>query len=329
MKYYGLEHPNPQGRAGGAKRNVGRLRGGAVHIAVIAPSTISAEAVARYQSTQTSTYSGYHGLFDMDGHLPYFPDDRIAYGARGGNIYGKYNEIMIHLSGACNVDTWVRYVNWSELTYGHMAPEIRRLHETYGWPYRVLTKSEFDRGLLGFTTHHRLDPARRSDPGAIVDGKGGFDFEYLFGLSQGDTPVSPVPRPEEDEMKDLRQGDTGSAVRQLQHLINGAIYYTNRGFEHLNPDGVYGPTTAARAQHAIWRAEGWVLGYPLYAEEDGGSRISVGTMASLYDVYHGLRLGIYDLDPTTDVSQSGVDFSDAQKVAEWVRENVRVEALSV
>lgn len=330
MEYYGLRYPNPEGRAGGALRDVEDLRGGAVHIAVIAPSVQSANKVAQWQSTQrgyvngVKVYSGYHSLFDSDEHLPYFPDNRVSYGARGGNQFGKYNKLLVHLSGACNVDTWARYKNWSTLTYGHMGPEIRRLHETYDFPYRLLTKAEFDRGLLGFITHQRLDPDRRKDPGAKEDGSGDFDFEYLFGIAQGDSPEKPDPR-EEDIVRPIKHGDTGVEVRQLTHLINSIIVYTGGWHTDAGPllpiRDTYDNDLAERVQHAIWRVEGWVFHHPLYAEEEGGSRVTIQTLAYLVDAARGIRSQQYKVGPAPVAVTRKVNVEDAQSCALAVRED--------
>lgn len=318
MDYYGLEHPNP--RAGGTKRDPGRITVGVVHVTVNAPSTTSANTVAQWQSTQKSTYSGYHSLFDSNEHLPYFPDDRIANGAGNG-----YNIRSVHLSAACMPDSWERYKNWAALTYGFMATEVRRLHDERDLAYRVLTRAEVDRGLKGFTTHHRLDPSRRYDPGAEVDGKGGFSFDTLFALADAGATAPPPPVIiEESDM--LKHGDSGVEVRQLQHLVNAVIAHT--GGWHADQaktlipiDGVYGNLTAERVQHAIWRVEGWVFGHPIYGEEEGGSRVTPTVIAYLVDAVRGLRSGIYDITPGTSVTQSGVDLQDPAAAATWVREN--------
>jgi hypothetical protein len=328
-EFYGISHPNPDGRAGGAKRPVDDLRGGAVHVSVNAPSTRSANDVARYQSTQRVTYSGYNSLFDSDEHLRYFPDDRAPNGARGGNKYGKYNRILVHLSAACQTDTWERYVNWADLTYGFMATEVRRLHDTYDWPYRLLTKSELDRGLKGFITHARLDPDRRRDPGAQADGYGAFSFDRLFTLADAGTSRPPTPPPviiEETDM--LKHGDKGVEVRQLQHLVNAVIAHT--GGWHADQSktlipitGTFDNATAERVQHAVWRMEGWVFGHPVYAEEEGGSRVTPLLIAYFVDCVRGLRSGAYDLNPATHVTQSGIDLKNAEAAAKFVRENAQ------
>lgn len=315
-KYFGIRRPNP--RAGGTKRNPDDVTVGVVHIAVTSPTTQSALAVAEWQSTQNKVPSGYHSLFDSERHVQYFPDDRIAHGAGGG-----YNRRSIHISGACQVDTWARYENWATRCYAQMAPEVRRLRDERGIFLRVLTKAEVDRGLRGWTTHARLDPSRRSDPGAKVDGKGQFDFERLFTLAAHGE--GPKPPPVKDliivNQLMLKEGDEGLLVRQLRHTVNAVIKFTGGGFDHLPITSVFDGALAERVQHAIWRAEGWVLGYPLYGEEEGGSRVTTKVFTDLQHVAHGLRSGMYDTNPDSSLTQSGVDLKNAKAVAELVRKN--------
>lgn len=322
--YYGLDYPNR--RAGGAKRDPASIQIGVIHVTVNAPSTKSANQVAQWQSTQDYTYSGYHSLFDSDEHLKYFPDNRISNGVVG------YNSKTVNLSAACKPDSWVRYENWAALTYGFMAKEVRRLWKDRGLVLRVITKSEADRGLKGWTSHHRLDPARRTDPGALVDGFGAFSFEHLFTLAADNEPAptptpapAPAPAPIIEETDTMKHGDSGVEVRQLQHLINAVIVHTS-GWTEGGPDllpitGKYDNALAERVQHAIWRMEGWVYGHPIYAEEEGGSRVTGYTVGYMIDCARGLRSGTYDTDPHTSITQSGVDLKDAEAVAKWVREN--------
>lgn len=73
----------------------------------------------------------------------------------------------------------------------------------------------------------------------------------------------------------IRPDDHGNDVVKLQHDLNRFIALTGpwlgsqiSSAGHLPIDGNYGPVTRERMQHAIWRAERWVFGHPLYCDPD-------------------------------------------------------------
>lgn len=337
--YRGLQ--GTSGRAGGALRDERRLRGCTWHVTVNAPTTASAETVAEWQATQRSyvdgaaVYSGYNTLFDSDSTVYFWPDYRAPNGARGGDSKGQYNATLIHLSFACGVDTWEKYINWSRGAYVQGAKERKRILDKFGWPLRVLTVTELDRGLEGDSTHRRLDPGRRSDPGAVVDRTGKFDFNVLYGIVQGDAPP-PIIIPEAAMFGYLKHGDEGEDIVQIHHLLNEFFVETGglpaeipaerrtAGGALLSPQPKFDNTLAVAYQHAVWRTEGWVLGRPLFAGEEGGSRVTNQALTSLVEATRGLQAGTYDTDPATPLTRSGINLKDAQAAAEWVRANVRV-----
>lgn len=105
--------------------------------------------------------------------------------------------------------------------------------------------------------------------------------ELALGLT-----VQPAPSEEDDV---ITPTSPPALIRQLQHLVNRLVYETggqldggghphDRGGSHINADGKFGPTTFEFVQHAIWRAERWVLGHPIYA--DAGA-VSAQTQAWL------------------------------------------------
>jgi len=288
--YYLLDNYNPRAKGGdgfhGHRSRSAVITCAVIHVAVIAPTTESAERIGRYFAT-TDRQASYHQLVDSDGVLPLLPDEATAFHVI------NFNSQSLGLSFACNTDTWDRYKNWSEQAYQHAAPLVRRWSDTYSLPMRIISRAEAKRGVRGWTFHSIMDPSRRSDPGT------GFDAEYLFSLASGAPAAGVTPVDEETDM--LKQGDKGKRVEQLQHLVNRIIAQTggwprndedpSNKSEHLKVDGDYGNATSERVQHAIWRVEKWVLKHPIYANEDGGARVTAQTEGWLTAVSAGLTSG--------------------------------------
>jgi hypothetical protein len=109
-------------------------------------------------------------------------------------------------------------------------------------------------------------------------------------LHTGRPAVRPPDQPptiaEDDDM--IRPGDRGPQVVQLQHLVNRLIAATG-GWEdgHLRADGVYGPATQDRTQHAIWRME-QALGWNPYAQP-AREGVTAATIAMMVAAVEKLR----------------------------------------
>lgn len=282
--YYLRDNKNPRasnGFHGHVGRNVpmSQVNVALIHVAVTVPTTQSAQAVGNYFRTTDRPVS-YHTLYDSGGRFPLLPYTDTAFHVR------NYNSKSIGLSFACNTDTWSRYQNWAELAYKAAAPDVKQISESYNLPYVLLSRSDVLAGKRGFSYHALMDPSRRTDPGAPPHGT--FNINHLFDLARGGSMTTPAPVV---EGVSLKQGDKGRRVAQLQHLVNRVItrtggWPTNEGDivdkkPLLTISGVYDPATAERVQHAIWRVERWVLKHPIYADEDGGSRVTPQTEAWL------------------------------------------------
>ena len=225
MAFFGIENPNS--KAGGAWRDPGKIRLVCFHVAVTDPTPHSALNVATWQANQRQVASGYHSLFDSSEHLRYYPDDRIAHGSR------HINGHAVHLSFACHTSTWHTDPGWANKALAHAAAEVRRLHEDYRLPYRLLNRAEALSGVRGFTMHSTVDPGRRSDPGAF------FPVDQLF--SMANSIGKPVTTDEEAVMK---FGEIGGEVQMLQRDLNRLF-----GMD-LVDDGVFGPLTEAAVVEA-------------------------------------------------------------------------------
>lgn len=92
-------------------------------------------------------------------------------------------------------------------------------------------------------------------------------------LAEGLAFTAPVT--EEDDV--ITPNSPPAVIRQAMHTLNRFIYESggnldgggvrhDRDGSHLVVDGVFGPKMFEFAQHAIWRAERWVLNHPIYAD---------------------------------------------------------------
>lgn len=256
-----------------------------IHVAVVAPSTQSAEAVGGYLAT-TSRQASYHSLIDSDGVLPLIPYSGTAFHVVG------FNTPSIGLSFACNTDTWSRYPEWADKAYVFGGQELAKMAAAYDIPLKFITRAQAKAGVKGVTFHAIMDPSRRTDPGAPPHGT--FDIERLFAAARGVITTTPTPQ-QEDDMSTLRHGMNGDEVEEMQHLVDRVITLTG-GWEegstqpeHLPKDGDYGNQTAFWVNHAVVRVERWVLKHPIYADTEGGARFTDGARSWLTTVAAGLE----------------------------------------
>lgn len=133
-----------------------------------------AEAIADYARTTTRDVS-WHASIDSDSTIPMLPPETVAWHVRNYNTCGWGAE------QACKATTWERLPDWWRAgTIAQLArtavDEILAAHPVRDrWRLdRQLTRAEADAGAFGFVGHARLDPDRRSDPGA------GYEWDRLL-----------------------------------------------------------------------------------------------------------------------------------------------------
>ncbi len=227
--FYLLDHPNPYGPHYYTTRQ--RCQHGIVgpHLVVIhtaenlpdfvAPD-LGAEGVARYGAT-TSRSVSWHATVDSDSTIPMLPSGFTAFHVRGFNRCGYGIEI------ATTAGSWdATPARWKLAALSRVADHILEV----GLPTNVLGSGDSLAGY-GIVGHARLDPARRSDPGA------GFDWGLLSSLLKG--------------------GGDVELVKMIQSVL-AAEGFTGVDGRPLTVDGVPGPDT----RHAFDRM--------VQAARDGG-----------------------------------------------------------
>jgi len=178
---YLLDHPNVNAPHRGDGQYWGHptRRGtevscGVIHTAEnlpdITPPDTGAESVAKYQS-YTKRPSSYHDIVDSDSWIECLPGDHTAFGTRGQfDDGGSLNDGTHHLSMATQAHKWSEVpVEWAALILKQAAIRIAEISTEHNLPFRLLTGPEVRQRIKGWTTHARLDPGRRSDPGISAE----------------------------------------------------------------------------------------------------------------------------------------------------------------
>jgi hypothetical protein len=121
-----------------------------------------AEGVARFQSTTTRP-SSYHRIVDRDSEIDMLPDGATAFGVV------DYNGQSLHIAFAMRAGDWAdpEKAKAAEPALYRAARIVATWCHDYGIPDRFISQAEADAGALGLTSHGRLDPDRRSDPGTL------------------------------------------------------------------------------------------------------------------------------------------------------------------
>lgn len=178
MGYYLLDRPNPNApvRANGVRywgypTRLRRLRMVVMHIPVApyvsAGPDPTAENIARYFATTSRPVSA-HACIDADSVVECLPPSHTAFHVRGYNSssYGVEHGYG-HLDWGRNRDRDYQII---DRTGRHLAPIVAAA----AIPLRLITRTEADRKVAGFTGHNVLDPERRKDPGP------NYPWELLF-----------------------------------------------------------------------------------------------------------------------------------------------------
>lgn len=170
-----LDHPNPYGHNYHTSR-IACQHGVkppmlphliVVHTAESLPdfegSDTSGEALSKYASTTARSVS-WHSTVDADGTIPMLPDSYV-----GAHVV-NYNRCSVGMEFATKAHMWVeaaqKYPAWYAGIMGQGANQVAWWCKTHYIPAVRLTKAEADMGKRGVIDHARLDPARRTDPGA-------------------------------------------------------------------------------------------------------------------------------------------------------------------
>ena len=125
----------------------------------------NAEKLAAYIQRR-STAGSYHSTNDRDSTIDLWnPETTEAFGARYG-----YNQFAIHHSFATQAREFRDDSGWWDNEAKTAialrgATKVAEHCDRFGIPPVLLTKEQVDAGQSGVTTHHRLDPERRYDPG--------------------------------------------------------------------------------------------------------------------------------------------------------------------
>lgn len=191
----------------------------------ISGADTGAEGVANYASTTTRPVS-WHETIDSDSSLPMLPDSYVAFHVRG------YNTCSVGCEIATRAHKWPELPDWwKAAVYRNVAAWVDRKSRAHNIPKRLITRAEADAAGRGVIGHNRLDPTRRTDPGA------NFDWDAV--LTQ-----------EEDMYARNDNAPSDADVKWLQARLN----WWNFGSPQppLEPDGVFGEKTeeAVRAFQA-------------------------------------------------------------------------------
>lgn len=255
MGFYLLDNPNPNGD----KFYRSRQNGPVLQIVLHATASVedqdmrgadaSAEQTARYASNTTRDVS-WHSGSDSDTWLRLLPAHFTAWHVRGYNSRTYGHEISkSDMSWSDEPEDWVA------ATLAQAADALRPIAAAFDIPYRLLTKSQVDRGMKGFVYHETLDPTRRSDPGDD------FPINRFFSLMEAeDMPLNDkdldrianaVWARQSNVWPDLIEQDRLPARRQLNQARGFAQLSFNRGKRISRALARFAETLPAEVRDAI------------------------------------------------------------------------------
>lgn len=196
MGYYLLDNPNPHGPHFYSSRR-GSVLACVVHITAgledLEGEDSSNERVTQYAGT-TSRAVSWHSGSDTDSQILLLPDTYTAFHCRGYNSRTIGHEISKR-----HTDWSVMPSLWVSETLEQAADCLRPRLKALKIPLRHASKAELDKAInyggkpVGLIDHSRLDPSRRSDPGA--------NFPWARFLSMlAEPPVTPPSEPEPEPL---------------------------------------------------------------------------------------------------------------------------------
>lgn len=178
----------------------------------------SAEATARYCAT-TDRQVSWHSGSDADSFIRLLPASYTAFHARGYNSFTYGHEISKKHTTWTGMDPL-----WVTATLNQAAACIRPVAAAHAIPPVLRSRREVDAGKAGFTSHARLDPDRRSDPG--ID----FPWERFLGLLSvpgTPTPPPPFPPPTTEELMARQKVTIPAGQTEVLTSIPFAAYRTH------------------------------------------------------------------------------------------------------
>jgi len=254
------ENPNSRVRSNGLrfwgypKRDGGLDAIGCIviHTTESEPTKHTARNVATWQRDRSEHPGSYHVIVDSRNTVECLPDIAVAFHVRG------FNTPSLGLAFGTRAHLWGRHPSWEEPALKRAAAQAAEWCEEYGIPPKLITASEARAGKRGFCTHARLDPGRRSDPGADFPWSKFLRYvqEALDGTAPADPPADPPPPPSEPtwtetlvENLPTRQRRTNlSQVSEWDQRIQGLLaaagtLHLRRNTKGGQFDGKFGPST--------------------------------------------------------------------------------------
>lgn len=248
--YYLADHPPARSQTG-HRRNGHKPTLILTHTAEsgtdLTGADLSAEGTARFIARRT-TPGSYHRVGDRDSIIPMASTKWATWGSR------FVNDWAVHISLAMDAADWPSLpgeliddflVTWLDMATTE-ATEIHRLTGTTPPPV-LLNGAEARRpGARGFSTHGRVDPGRREDPGRHFPWVAALtEYAVAMGFRPHDVEIHPDP-------KDNHGGPTVPTAPISNPLVAEQQQdLTEAGYDPGPADGIYGPRTRAADREAL------------------------------------------------------------------------------
>lgn len=235
LGYYLLDHP-PASRQFYVTRRADPTGLLALHdtesLTDVNPPDTGAEAVAGFISRRSDPGS-YHRLCDFDSTVPLMPFSYTAFQSRDGT-----NSVAVAIAGAYRLEQWADLPEWwragcvEQMALACLEAAVW-LRTAFGIevPPILLTGDQSRSGMPGFTTHSRLDPARRRDPGD----------DCAKRVINRFADLTSAPADEEDDMPPIRSASCKDSLGRVVLAVctpeNDVRVMFDGGPSLLIPDG--------------------------------------------------------------------------------------------